>query len=65
MLRTSAERTSPDRGKQVVAAHTLDYDADGQESFDVAKFDQAGSTGTLDQRSTIAYSFYYRSVGLL
>ncbi|MFI5622776.1 DNRLRE domain-containing protein [Nocardioides sp. NPDC051685] len=56
LLRTSDERTSADRGKQVVAAHTLDYDADGQKSFDVAKLDQAGSTGTLDQRSTFSYT---------
>ncbi|MER7606968.1 DNRLRE domain-containing protein [Nocardioides sp. NPDC127503] len=56
LLRTSDERTSADRGKQVVAAHTLDYNEDGQKSFDVAKLDQAGSTGTLDQRSTFAYT---------
>ncbi|MDQ4114603.1 MAG: DNRLRE domain-containing protein [Actinomycetota bacterium] len=56
LLRTSDERTSAERGKQVVAAHTLDYDADGQKSFDVAKLDQAGSTGTLDQRSTFSYT---------
>lgn len=56
MLRTSDERTSAERGKQVVAAHTLDYNEDGQKSFDLAKLDQAGSTGTLDQRSTFAYT---------
>ncbi|MFE6647552.1 DNRLRE domain-containing protein, partial [Nocardioides sp. NPDC057772] len=56
LLRTSDERTSAERGKQVVAAHTLDYDADGQKSFDVAKLDQAGTTGTVDQRSTFSYT---------
>ncbi len=56
LLRTSDERTSAERGKQVVAAHTLDYDADGQKTFDLAKLDQAGATGTLDQRSTFAYT---------
>lgn len=56
LLRTSDERRSAEGGKQVVAAHTVDYDADGQKTYDLAKLDQPGTTGTLDQRSTFGYT---------
>lgn len=56
LLRSTDERRNADGGKQLVAAHTLDYDADGQKTYDLAKLDQPGSTGTLDQRSTFGYT---------
>lgn len=56
LLRTTDERRNDAGGKQIVAAHTVDYDADGQKTYDLAKLDQPGSTGTLDQRSTFGYT---------
>jgi RHS repeat-associated protein len=50
------ERTSVDKGNQLVASHEMKYNLDGDRSEDVETLDRASSSATLDQTSTFAYT---------
>jgi RHS repeat-associated protein len=55
-LKTLTERVADSPTASVVADHKLTYSVDGELIRDDAKVDQPGSTNTIDQVSTYAYS---------